>query len=234
MKKLLFSLSVLSFIVFDTPIADAQQMMIGARLGANLANQSNDSLPSGASNSINTGILAGVQFDYWFNDMWALSVQAFYDEKGSNEHYSQPVTFEGETTTATGTSNLNLNYIEVPILLKASFGSSNIRPYVFAGPSFGFFLSGNESTNTAATFPGAINTTTSAYQDIADSSINSPDISVVFGAGVSSKLTSGQMLFLDAAYSLGLVNITKTSSGDNTTIKSRDIRIAAGILFPLN
>jgi hypothetical protein len=42
------------------------------------------------------------------------------------------------------------------------------------------------------------------------------------------------MLFIDIADALGLVNILKTQLTNVTSAKSRDIRLAAGILFPLN
>jgi Outer membrane protein beta-barrel domain len=225
MKKLLISLAILSFVTLSAMNADAQHSYLGVRVGANLANQSYDSLPSGTSLGIHTGFLAGGQFDYWFDDMWALSAQVLYDQKGAHEAINESV----EGFSATGTEDVNFNYLEIPILLKVSFGSGDIRPYVFAGPSFGIFLSG--SGKISSSYQG---TTMDTTISVPDSSVKSPDISAVFGAGVSLKLSSGPMLFFDAAYALGLVNIAKTQPGDNTTVKSRDIRLAVGILFPLD
>lgn len=233
MNKRICSFGILILVLLSGFNANAQQMYIGARVGANLSNWSYDTIPSGGSLSVRTGFLAGAQFDYNFNDMWAVSAQALYDEKGSNENYNQTSTQDGETISTTGTVEFNLNYFEIPILLKANLGTGDIRPYIFAGPSFGFFLSGTENTNTA-TSSGIVSNSITATQPIADSTVKSPDISAVFGAGVSLKLSSGQLLFIDAAYALGLVNIVNTNLGDNTTVKSRDIRIAAGILFPLD
>jgi len=63
---------------------------------------------------------------------------------------------------------------------------------------------------------------------------NTIDLSLLFGAGVSYQLSGGTQLFLDAGYALGLINVEKNSStGTNETIGSRDIRIAAGAMFPL-
>ena len=61
------------------------------------------------------------------------------------------------------------------------------------------------------------------------------DISIIAGAGVSITLASGLELFLDAGYAFGLNNIDYYYA-DKTKgyyIYSRDIRIAAGILFPI-
>ena len=146
-------------------------MYIGARIGANLANQSYDSLPSGSSTDINTGILAGIQFDYWFNDMWGLSAQVLYDEKrNESELLRIGIRFEGGTITSSGTGKLNFSYLEIPILLKMNIGNwQHYEPYVFAGPSFGFFLSGTENTNTSSSGPGIGMSSTAASQPVADS-----------------------------------------------------------------
>ncbi|MFI5201734.1 MAG: porin family protein [Candidatus Kapaibacterium sp.] len=219
----------MSLITFTPQTADAQQSNQGARIGANLANESYDSLPSGASIGMHTGFLAGGQFDYWFDDMWALSAQVLYDQKGAHEDFNESVS----GFAATGTDDVTFNYLEIPILLKVSFGTGDFRPYVFAGPSFGIFLSGSGKVHSSSTFGGQTVTSDTTIS-VPDSEVKSPDIAAVFGAGVSLKLSSGSMLFFDAAYALGLTNIAKPPPGDNTVVKSRDIRLAVGILFPLD
>jgi hypothetical protein len=217
MIKRICSLAILILATFSGFNANAQQMYIGARIGANLANWSGDSPNQSASFSLNTGLLAGAQFDFVINQVWTLSCQLLYDQKGTVEHYF--------STEDIGPPAFSFNYLEIPILLKADFGSGDLRPYIFGGPSFGIYLSGSELpaysfSNTPASIP--------------DSTVRSPDISAVFGTGLAIKLNSGQMLFVDAADAFGLVNIFKTQQGNVTSAKSRDIRIATGILFPLN
>ncbi len=224
MKKLFCSLTILCFATLTASTGRAQHSFLGARVGANLANESVDSLPSGATTSMHAGFLAGVQYEYWLDDMWSLGVQVLYDQKGVHEDINNVVDFVG-----TGKVDLTLNYLEIPVLAKVSFGTGSLRPYVFAGPSVGFYLSNKAHLN--ETFEGQTLDTT---ETIPDSSINSTDFSIVGGAGVSLKLGSGQVLFVDAAYALGLVNISHNQPGDNTAVKSRDIRLAAGILFPLD
>jgi outer membrane protein W len=233
MKKLLLYSAIVGLVMLSSHNATAQHMMIGARIGANLANESEDSLPSGSSTSIHAGFLAGAQFDYWFNDMWGLSAQVLYDQKGATLNISESESEFGESFSETGTADVILNYLEIPILVKASFGTGNIRPYVFAGPSFGIFLSGSEKVNATGTLLGVTSSVDSTVS-ILDSTIKTLEISAIFGAGISLKLSSGQVLFFDAAYSLGLTNISVNSNGSNQTTESRDIRLAAGILFPLD
>ena len=223
MKKLLCSLAVLSFVAFSSPSADAQHSYLGVRVGTNLANESVDGLPTGASISIHAGFLGGVQYEYWFDNMWSLGAQVLYDQKGAHEDLNGVVDFVG-----TGTVNLTLSYLEIPVLVKASFGTGNFKPYVFAGPSVGKYLS--NSAHMTETYQGQTFDTT---ETLPDSTINSLDFSAILGAGISLRLNSGQLLFFDAAYALGLVNVDNSGDSANTT-KSRDIRLAVGILFPLD
>jgi hypothetical protein len=227
MKTFLSSLAVLSTILFSVITANAQQWMIGLRAGTNLANETNntDLLPN-YTYAIRPGFLGGGQVDYWFDKMWAISADVLFDQKGVIQSVNED---PGTPGALTGTFHVVLNYLEIPILLKASFGISNFRPYVFAGPSFGMFLSGSNTANWSNP-----NTPYNGKMTIPDSAVKSTDIAAVLGAGVSLMLGSGQMVFVDASYAYGLVNINNLNDPSNETINSRDIRIAAGILFPLD
>ena len=211
MNRLLYYLATLSFVVFYTNLAEAQNIDLGIRAGGNLANQTFPFLQFPLSSSIHLGFLAGGQFDYWFNDIWALTAEVLYDQKGAHVESHVP-------DLPVFTADEILNYLELPILIRANLWSGNIRPYVFVGPSFGKFLSGIDSHHDPV-----------AYTSIPDSSINPIDISAMFGVGLSWQLHSGIRLLIDAAYALGLVNISNTFP----TTKSRDIRLATGIVFPL-
>jgi hypothetical protein len=236
MKKLIFSLGILIVIALPGINAHAQLMYCGVRAGANLANESANSLPSGASNNFTLGFLAGLQFDYLLDDSWGLSIQMLYDEKGALTQYSSYY--------ATGTVRTGLNYIEMPLLIKKSFGDGDRRLYLFAGPSLGYFLSGAQNTNLRIQSTGYYDYSVPVAQPLPDSAVNSFDISAVVGAGVSSKWSSGQIFFLEASFAFGLISSAHEGIyGAATdyyqpqqimTTKSRDIRIAAGILFPLD
>ncbi|MFI5201732.1 MAG: porin family protein [Candidatus Kapaibacterium sp.] len=230
MKKILYSLIALSFLAFSARNATAQNRYIGARFGVNLANQAFEDSPPGISNSIRTGILAGLQVERIFSGTWSLMSQVLYDEKGVDESINRSGSEFGNPVTQIGTANLIFHCFEIPVLLKASFGSGGVRPYLFAGPSIGLFLSGREEDHYTVTIPGTpvrVDTTTSDP----NSYVKSLDISAVFGAGISVHLISGQILFVDASYALGLSNVAVIFG---SSVHSRDIRLAAGILFPLD
>jgi len=196
--------------------------MIGVRGGLGIIGESVSPPFSGLALGTRAGFLGGGQLDYWMNDQWALSVQLLYDQKGAS---LSGVNESGLTET----DDLALGYIEIPILAKVAFGTSNVRPYLFVGPSLGFLVSA--STHQVVTSGGA--TVSDATFDETNT-FNTVDLSLLFGAGASYQLSGGIQLFLDAGYALGILNTEKNAStGTSETINSRDIRIAAGAMFPL-
>ena len=206
--------------------ACAQQMMIGVRGGVNLADQYWSS-PNYNNITIHLGVLAGMQADYRFDSTWAISFQALFDQKGSEapvEAANGPAGSGGATWTG--------NYIEVPILVKASSSPSTSSIYFFVGPSVGLLLSNTEVLG-GGYFPYGV-AVGPATVNISDST-NKLDLSIVGGIGISFPFKSGIQLFGDVAYAYGLLN-TDNYRNDNVngiSVYSRDIRLAAGIMFPI-
>ncbi|SRR5579883_490460 len=216
MSKLLCSVSLLAFIIVFSACSSGSasaQPMIGGRIGINIGNESLDPDPTagtGVSAGSHVGILVGPQFDYWFSHNWAFSTGLIFDQKG--------IGFSEQGVS----DNYVLGYLEIPLLVKQAFATGMVRPYIFLGPSIGFLLSATYNPPSGQ----------GASQDV-KASYNGADFSLVGGAGLSIDI-NGPKIFFDAAYALGLVNIDNNQqTGDNVNIKSRDIRIAAGVMFPL-
>ncbi len=195
-------------------------LMLGARLGLGFTNESTPAYTNFTVGG-RTGFLIGGQLDYWFTPMWALSAQVLYNQKGDQLTGISPDNGYPET------DDFLLSYLEVPVLAKVALGSGGLRPYLFAGPDFGFLLSANDHQIQ----------TQLGYDQTVDVSpnFNSVDVSLLFGAGVSYDLgASGTELFADAGYALGLVNVENTAYTQTAeSLESRDLRIAAGVMFPL-
>ena len=226
MKKLLCSFAVVLFVSSCVIPASAQKMMVGGRFGIDMGSVSVDPAPTGVTLSSHTGIAIGAQLDNWFNDMWALSVGLQYDQKGTHED----ATFNVGGFSVSASGDLTMNYLEIPILAKVALGTGDIQPFLFAGPSVGILLS-------------ATSTSGSNSQSV-DSQLNTVNLSLLLGAGVSYKWMSNISLFLDAGYELGLINIQKNTSvntfdaqgnvsSSTQTAKTNDIRVAIGAMFAL-
>jgi hypothetical protein len=91
------------------------------------------------------------------------------------------------------------------------------------------FLSGKQQDNITFVDNGA-SYTSDTTRSISEKAF---DVSIVSGGGVELTLGSDDILFVDAAYAYGITNIAQNSN-PLLWVKSRDIRLAAGILFPLD
>jgi hypothetical protein len=230
MKKTLSSFIIVILGTMLAIQANAQQKYVGVLFGGNLANESLDSLPGGVSLSNRIGLLAGIQVERWFNPQWGISSQLMYAQEGRNEDINGAGTgiFYGFTTT--GNATVETRNIDVDLLLKKTiWGNNVIRTYAFVGPAMGAFLSGSFHSNITISQKGSAFFGGDTTYSI-DSVVKTFDFSIVFGVGISVKLNSGPILFLDAGCWYGLTNIFE-SYGGATYI--RDIRITAGILFPV-
>jgi Outer membrane protein beta-barrel domain len=237
MKKL-FLFFFLAFFVLPR-IGAAQQMMIGVRGGVNLADLAYPVYPAGDNpgsqgSTIKPGVLAGGQFDYLFNRTWTVSIQLLFDQKGG--HSDSYAGFVFPNYSGAATADWTTDYLEVPILAKVSTGIGPASIYLFLGSSIGFLLSNIEKVSNGYGLPGnepyySRDTTV----NITDSTAKI-DFSCVSGLGASFKLASGPELFIDATFTLGLTNIDNYywDKVNGISIYSRDIRIAAGVLFPLH
>jgi hypothetical protein len=110
----------------------------------------------------------------------------------------------------------NLSYINIPILFKYS---SDNKSFIEAGPQVGFLTSAKASTK-------LIQYSQTVKQDMKEA-FESIDFGFVVGVGFN--ITPN--LLADLRYNIGLSNIAKTESGDNTKIRSGVLALTAAYKF---
>ncbi len=176
----------------------------GLAAGVNLANALlAPDLPAGTSKSSRTGFIGGGFAEGRLSDVFSVRLEALYTQKGF------------EVSSASGTATYRLDYLELPLTARATFGSGALRPYFFAGPNVGFRLSAKVDTSAgSADFGDATRTT---------------DIAIDLGAGVAYRTVRGPKLLLEGRYSVGLVNVFSGVPGG--TVNTRDLKILAGVAF---
>lgn len=200
-------------------------LWIGLHAGPDFGSSSFDPAPqSGVTLGTKVGIAAGAELDYWLSDHIGLETQVSFVQKGTTEDASFGGILEY-------TSKLTFSYLQIPLLLRATFGNGDFKPIVFAGPEFGVRLSGS-------TFLSANGQDTT--MDIADSELTALNIGILVGLGVTYQLNPTTIIFLDAAYDHGLTNINAQygksgadATTDNQKVYTRDYRISLGVLFGL-
>jgi len=198
MKKMSVFFALLSTLFIVMPVK--AQVHLGVSGGLNLANVNVDP-DDGIDFSRLTAFGLGGVLDYGLSENVTLRFEPMYLQKG---------------TTRFG-ADVKLAYLEVPVMFKYAFGTSNTKPYIMAGPTFGFNLSAKIKAD--------------EEQDIKDE-IKSVDFGLVLGAGVSLPMGNNS-LFLEARYALGLANINDAPDDPDLDIKTIGIQIFAGITFPI-
>lgn len=198
-----------SLTAFGTGSAMAQNgsLSFGPLVGVSLADFHGSDV--GSTNS-HTSFAAGVFATYTITPNVALEPQLFYVGKGT------------EVSAGGVTGTFKLDYIEVPVLFKATYplrGETRVVPSAFAGPAVGFRTTCKIKASSGGT---------SVEQSCADAgvSIKSTDIAMVFGVG----LEIGPIV-LQGRYDLGLTKVDDTSP--SADVKNQAWIITAGYRLPI-
>ena len=226
MKKF-FSILLTFLMSFFIMSANAQ-VKLGLQAGINLADVSVNPLPQGYETSMRTGFMAGGIINFNFSPILSLQAEPAYIQKGSSADISG--TENGVNIKAEGT--YSADYIDIPVLLKASFGDQQVKPFLMAGISVAILLGDVKLSLDKITMNGQdVTGQVPSDQKEQIQSAKSTDFVLNLGGGVSIPLEQIE-LFIEGQYNLGLTNVNDEPN-DDTSIKTRGIQIKAGVLFPL-
>ena len=210
------------------------QVQIGVQAGLNLTDFNMELTQENFETAMRTRAILGGIISYNFSPGLALQFEPAYVQKGAiiDFPYSQGA------ITADVEVSVSANYLDLPILLKASFLDGPVRPYLLAGGSVALLLGDAKIKVEKATING---------QDVI--SIISPEVReqtlelkttdyiLCFGGGITIPLSLFE-LFIEGRYDLGLTNVYDVPDGETTVIpinelKTKGIQIKAGLLFTL-
>ena len=231
MKKTATVLIMLAALLFMTN--GVAQVQLGLQAGANFANVTQDPTEAGFELNTQTGFLFGGILFYSFSPMWGLQVEPAYVQKGAK--FEQSGTEDGMTLLMEGA--FTTDYIDLPVLLKASFGSGPVKPYLVAGATVAFKLGEATSEIDKITINGEDFTSMIPSDERKDTiKTKSTDFILNFGAGVIIPLGKVN-IFIEGQYNLGVSDVndeTPEPGEPEITIKTTGIQIKAGVMFPLN
>lgn len=168
--------------------AEGSRVSVGIRGGLNLASFHGDD--AGGGNLVpknRTGFSGGVFVGIRLTQNFLIQPEVLYSQKGVKYWISGV----GEGFT------VKVDYVEIPVLLKACFGSGGVKPSVFAGPAVAFKVRAKivieDEEESAEDFRGT-------------------DFGGVFGAGLDVAVGSGSFT-IDGRYTLGLRTLDNFSVG---------------------
>ena len=199
MKKLF----VIAALMVATLSANAQQMFIKPMVGGTLATLTGDT----EGNKMKLGLVAGAEFGYNINDMFAVTAGALVSLQGAKFDDNS---YQKDVTT-------NLTYLNVPILANVYIAPGLA---IKAGVQPGFLLSRKTKLDElvgSGTWTSVEHTSTDGMKKV--------DFSIPLG--LSYEISD---FVIDARYNLGLTNINDT---DSYKSKNSVIMLTLGYKIPL-
>lgn len=194
------------------------QIGVGLRAGFNTASTStatlDDTLSVDPQNIIAT--YYGAVVKYPLSDLLSVQAELNYFQKGFKVDTNTD--FLGDVKLKT-----RVNYFEIPILVKAAFGSDTFKGFVNAGPTFGFALSGTSEVCTGGIL---------CVEDDLDfdaAQLKKTDISLAIGAGVEFEAGPGDIL-IELRYNLGINDINDNPDIEDS-VKNKAFQIGAGYIY---
>jgi hypothetical protein len=207
----------------------------GFKVGAAYANLSVSNDDELADQRI--GISGGVYMQLPITPMLSIQPEALYTMKGDSgeETFGEGI---GQTTIET---DAGINYVEIPVLLRASFiPEGKIRPFLYGGPVLGINV-GAEADITETEVVDfdedgdAITQVESREADLGDQ-LHAFDFCVAVGGGIEIPIRSARnALGLEARYTHGVVNIVDSVGevddliGADADVKTRTFAILASM-----
>lgn len=169
----------------------AQGVTVGAKLGINFADVStegddgDDEIDFEFGNKF--GWVAGGFVEVPVAPQFSFAPEVLFTQKGAKAEVQ-----EGSDEF---TASLNVTQVQIPVLFKANFSGSAVRPFVVVGPAFGFTAKANSKLE--------LNGEDFDEEDIKDD-VETVEFSLVFGGGVRFGNAS-----VEARYDLGLNDMDK-------------------------
>lgn len=166
------------------------------------------------------GFLAGIFGQYNFNSTYSLKLAANYQQKGSKLEISQQ-DLQGYDYVLDG--KIKLEYITIPLLFRGTFGSSNVKFFVNAGPYLGILMTNKTTINANSQYnePGRT-------VDNTDST-KSTDFGVSAGLGLQIPIATKSALTFEIRDDIGLTNISDYTSDGST--KTNSLSFIVGLTF---
>lgn len=179
----------------------------------------NMAVSEGEKNQSRLGLILGGAVDYEFKDNLSFQGELLFIQKGSKFSESEDdFSFDSKT---------RLNYLEIPLLVKAKFGEDDLKFYGNAGISLSFALGGStETTMTGEDFDGDKVTETENEKikfGNGEDQMKGMDFGLQIGGGV----VISEKIVVDLRYGIGLSNLYN-DSGDYTE-KNRAFQITVGM-----
>lgn len=212
-----FAIAILAlvFLAGVPSILNAQNTIIGLKAGMTSSNISTDD-PELGDTSARTGFGVGPFVQIGLSDVFAIQLEGNYVQGGFEAD------FDGVDAA------LELDYIQVPVLLKAMAGGSDatVRPGVFAGGAVAFETSCSITGEEAGI---SVDVDCDVEEGLER---EKTDFGLIFGGEVQFDVGQSLVLLVDGRYYLGVRDLG--AGGEDESAKGRAFAISAGAGIKVN
>lgn len=205
MKKIILS----AIAIFTIGFANAQKAEFGIKGGLNVANQnySGDGAPSPSSI---IGFQIGGFVEVKIAEKISIQPELLYSTQGSK--FNMVVNNDGTDYDTENT--FKLSYINIPVMFK--YYATN-KFSLEAGPQIGFLVDSKLKTDVLG-------------QSVTQDAKNLFE-SIDFGLNIGANYDFTKKISAGVRYNLGLTNVMKTESGDNSEVKNSVFSLSLGYKF---
>jgi hypothetical protein len=202
-------LLAITYMLFS--FVNAQEVKFGIKGGLNLSSWAGDT--KGLNLRPRFGVNVGSFAEIRLTEQFAIQPEVLYATQGTK--------FKNVGATIYGTDYIgdikwNLSYINIPVMFKYS---GDGKSFIEAGPQIGFLTSAKAITKLTR------------YSQTVDQDVKEMFESLDFGFVVGVGLNITKHLLTDLRYNIGLSNIIKTESDDNTKIRNSVLSLSLGYKF---
>jgi hypothetical protein len=192
------------------------QWALGLVAGGTSASTSSDGLGRLPISPV-TGFAGGLSLTVPLTRTVSLAPEILYAMKGTTDKLYTA----GADVVPQETGTSKIGYIELPVLLRVSFGAGSLRPFVMAGPEVAFRVSCSFAiSGTDPFFTGTYKCRNGTY--LVESGVKSIDMGAMIGAGLSTGRLS-----ISVRDDIGLSNSSTDPYGAYS--KNRAIMAVVGI-----
>lgn len=192
------------FLFSTTPTLAQATLKIGFQGGFNFTTP--ETTPISVSTSTHLGLLLGAISEIRLSETGSLQIGLSYIQKRVALN-SLPSTWK-------------VDYLEIPILLKASLLSAAVKPYFLCGPALGIGLQRKLEVTLA----------NEVHEFDIEDSVEPNDFVIYVGGGAEYQVNATLDIFADARYAMGMMNVNKSGNG---SWKNSGFQFVLGTKFAL-
>lgn len=205
--------SILLAVISFSSFSSFSQMRPGIEVGANYSNIIYSDNNGGETSSL-LGLHARGIVEFVMSDLISIETGLGYSAKGNQGTFESSFSLFGSSYNFKNESRIRLNYLNVPILVKAGINLGEGRMYLGVGPDVYFAASGNVKSESTTT----INGVSEVEKDNSNIDFKEDNISRFdLGAkGVIGYEKNG--IFVQAGFEKGFINLNTDPQVDQTML----------------